>query len=93
MPSKKRKKKRQENQGGGRNPVEEPEAVNRAHAILDSALDCIITMDATGRVREFNSVAERVFGFSRAEAIGEELAELIIPRRMRARHRKGLAHY
>src|SRR5438105_3698773 len=93
MPPKKRKTKRQENHGRGRNPAEEPDALNRARAILDSALDCIITMDATGRVREFNSVAERVFGFSRTEAIGEELAKLIIPPRMRARHRKGLAHY
>jgi PAS domain S-box-containing protein len=93
MPSKKRKKERQEKQGRGRNPVEEPEALDRARAILDSALDCIITMDATGRVREFNSVAERVFGFRRAEVIGEELAKLIIPPRMRAQHRKGLAHY
>jgi len=91
MPSKKRKKKREENQGRGRNPIEEPEALNRARAILDSALDCIITMDATGRVREFNSVAERVFGFRRAEAIGEELAKLIIPPRMRAQHRKGIS--
>jgi PAS domain-containing protein len=36
------------------------EEFNRA--ILDSALDCIITMDATGRVREFNPAAERTFG-------------------------------
>ncbi|PYL57320.1 MAG: hypothetical protein DMF30_06810 [Verrucomicrobia bacterium] len=93
MPSKKVKEKRQQDQGRERNPAEEPEALNRARAILDSTLDCIITMDATGRVREFNSVAERVFGFKRAEAIGEELAELIIPPRMRAQHRRGLAHY
>jgi PAS domain-containing protein len=44
-----------------RNPAETVEALNRA--ILDSALDCIITMDASGRVREFNPAAERVFGF------------------------------
>jgi PAS domain S-box-containing protein len=62
-------------------------------AILDSALDCIITMDAAGRVREFNPAAERVFGFTRAEAVGRELAELIIPERMRDRHRRGLARY
>src|ERR1700719_249740 len=61
--------------------------------ILDTALDCIITMDADGRVLEFNPAAERVFGFSRAEAIGKELAELIIPARMREQHRRGLAHY
>jgi two-component system, cell cycle sensor histidine kinase and response regulator CckA len=64
-----------------------------ARAILDSALDCIITIDATGRVREFNPAAERVFGFTRAEAIGQELAQLIVPPRMREQHRKGLARY
>src|SRR5438270_4606194 len=61
--------------------------------ILDTALDCIITMDADGRVLEFNPAAERVFGFSRSEAVGKELADLIIPPRMRGQHRRGLAHY
>src|SRR5437763_2646181 len=61
--------------------------------ILDTALDCIITMGADGRVLEFNPAAERVFGFSRQEAVGKELAELIIPARMREQHRRGLAHY
>jgi PAS domain S-box-containing protein len=61
--------------------------------IVDNALDCIITMDAGGRVLEFNPAAERVFGFSREEALGKELAELIIPPAMREHHRRGLAHY
>src|SRR5258708_31442956 len=61
--------------------------------ILETALDCIITMDANGRVLEFNPAAERIFGYSRAEAIGKELAELIIPTALRAAHRRGLAHY
>ena len=74
-----------------RNPAATLEVLNRV--FLDSALDCIITMDATGRVREFNPASERVFGFTRAEAIGKELAELIIPPRTRERHRQGLAHY
>src|SRR5438128_3552688 len=61
--------------------------------ILENALDCIITIDADGRVREFNPAAERVFGFTRSEAVGQELAELIVPPRMREQHRKGLARY
>jgi PAS domain S-box-containing protein len=61
--------------------------------ILDTALDGIITMDADGRVLEFNPAAERMFGFSRQEAVGKELAELIIPPRMREQHRRGLGHY
>src|SRR5246127_1410996 len=67
------------------------EALSRT--FLDSALDCIITMDANGRVLEFNPASERVFGFTRSEAVGKELAELIIPPRLRERHRQGLAHY
>ncbi|MCA1658662.1 MAG: PAS domain S-box protein [Verrucomicrobiaceae bacterium] len=62
-------------------------------AILDSALDCIITMDSSGYVVEFNPAAERVFGFTRAEAVGKELAELIIPPSLRERHRAGLKRY
>jgi two-component system CheB/CheR fusion protein len=62
-------------------------------AILDSALDCIITMDSHGRVVEFNPAAERVFGFTRADAVGQELAELIIPPSLREMHRVGLKRY
>jgi two-component system, chemotaxis family, CheB/CheR fusion protein len=72
-------------------PAETLEALSRT--FLDSALDCIITMDASGRVQEFNPASERVFGFSRGEAVGKELAELIIPPRLRERHRQGLARY
>src|SRR5947208_5792329 len=72
-------------------PATTLEALSRT--FLDSALDCIITMDATGRVREFNPAAERVFGFTRDEVVGKELADLIIPPRLRERHRQGLAHY
>src|SRR5438093_12661174 len=60
------------------------------HGILDTALECVITMGADGRVLEFNPAAERVFGFSRQEAVGKELAELIIPVRMRAKQWRGL---
>ena len=62
-------------------------------ALLDSSLDCIITMDASGLVLEFNPAAERVFGYSRHETIGKELASLIIPPALRERHRQGLRHY
>ena len=67
------------------------EALSRT--FLDSALDCIVTMDASGRVQEFNPASERVFGFTRSEAVGKELAELIVPPRLRERHRRGLARY
>jgi two-component system, chemotaxis family, CheB/CheR fusion protein len=62
-------------------------------ALIDSALDCIISMDARGRIMEFNPAAERVFGHSRDEAIGKDLSGLIIPPDLRERHRAGLRHY
>lgn len=65
----------------------------RATAILDTALDCIITIDVQGRVLEFNPAAERTFGYRRADVLGRELSALIIPGSLRAAHRRGLAHY
>lgn len=67
------------------------EGLNRA--MLDTALDCIITIDAEGTVLEFNPAAERVFGYRRDEAVGRELAELIVPERLRPLHRAGIARY
>jgi PAS domain S-box-containing protein len=65
----------------------------RKSAILDSVLDCIVTIDATGDVIEFNAAAERTFGYTKAEAIGRPLADLIVPPRLRDAHRAGLAHF
>lgn len=65
----------------------------QSKAIFDAALDGIIMIDHEGRVREFNPAAVRIFGYAHHEAIGQELASLIIPERLRDAHRKGLAHY
>jgi PAS domain S-box-containing protein len=62
-------------------------------AILESALDAIITIDPGGRIVEFNPAAERTFGYSRAEAIGKSMAALIIPAAWREAHMRGLANY
>jgi len=65
----------------------------RKSAILETALDCIITMDHEGNVVDFNPAAEKTFGYRRAEIVGRELCEFIIPPAVRDLHRKGLAHY
>jgi diguanylate cyclase (GGDEF)-like protein/PAS domain S-box-containing protein len=62
-------------------------------AIIESALDCIITIDHLGRIVEFNPAAETAFGYSRSEAIGAPMVELIIPARLRAQHAAGFARY
>ena len=69
------------------------ESQARKSAMLDSALDSIVTIDHDGRVFEWNPAAERTFGYRRAEVIGRELAEIIIPPALRERHRQGLARY
>jgi PAS domain S-box-containing protein len=65
----------------------------RHRAILEAALDCIITMDGDGRVIEFNPAAERTFGYRKRDVFGRPLAELIIPPDLRQAHRDGLARH
>ncbi|HEX5895731.1 MAG TPA: PAS domain S-box protein, partial [Thermoleophilaceae bacterium] len=65
----------------------------RKRAVLDSSLDAVITIDHQGRVVEFNRAAERLFGYAEDAAVGVELAELVIPPGLRARHREGLRRY
>jgi PAS domain S-box-containing protein len=62
-------------------------------AILDTALDCIISIGPDSRIVEWNAAAERTFGYSRAEVLGQSMPELIIPEEHRARHYQGLARY
>jgi PAS domain S-box-containing protein len=69
------------------------ESEERMRSVLESALDCIITMDHQGRVVEFNPAAEKTFGYKRDGAIGQLLADLIVPPALRERDQRGLAHY
>ncbi|HEX5193872.1 MAG TPA: PAS domain S-box protein [Solirubrobacteraceae bacterium] len=65
----------------------------RHHAALDAALDCVIAIDDRGCVTYFNPSAQRTFGVTASEAIGRELAEVIVPPSLRDAHRRGLARY
>jgi PAS domain S-box-containing protein len=65
----------------------------RNAAILDSALDCIVTIDHQGYITEFNPAAERTFGYPRDEVVGKLLADVVIPPALREEHRRGLARY
>jgi PAS domain S-box-containing protein len=68
-------------------------SADRHRALFDASLDAIVTMDALGRITEFNPAAERLFGYHRTEAVGQIMAELIIPPMDRDRHACGLARY
>jgi two-component system, cell cycle sensor histidine kinase and response regulator CckA len=77
---------------GLRTAVEQAhEAAEERQAVLASSLDCILVMDDEGVVRDWNPAAERTFGWSREEAIGRRLGDLIVPEHLRERHEEGLA--
>src|SRR5215217_5463138 len=62
-------------------------------AYLEAAIDCVIVADASGRIVEFNPAAERTFGYSRKEALGRTMAELIVPPSLRERHTAAFARF
>jgi PAS domain S-box-containing protein len=65
----------------------------RHRAMLDAALDCVVTIDHEGLVVDFNPAAERCFGYRGDEVAGREMADLIVPPELRERHRRGLRRY
>jgi PAS domain S-box-containing protein len=69
------------------------EEQRRTSAILHAALDAVIGMDHRGVITHFNAAAVRTFGYSSEEAVGRDLAELLIPLSLRENHREGLARY
>jgi PAS domain S-box-containing protein len=69
------------------------EALARQAAILENALDAIITIDDEGRIIEFNPSAERTFGYPRAAVIGQPMAARLIPAHARNRYYHGFKHY
>lgn len=76
-----------------RNVTERRTAAARRSAVIEAALDAIVTMDADGRIVEFNPAAERIFGYTTGQAIGRLVAETLVPPNQRDAHRDGLARY
>jgi PAS domain S-box-containing protein len=66
---------------------------SRMRAMLASALDAVVTMDHRGCVLGWNHAAETTFGYRADEALGREMAELIVPPSLRDAHRTGLARF
>lgn len=65
----------------------------RKTAILQAALDCVITIDDKGNIIDFNPAAQACFGYTLDEVRGKEMADVIIPEHMRAAHRHGMARF
>ena len=60
-------------------------------AMLGSSLDAVVTIDADGRILMFNHAAESTFGHREEDALGRDVADLIIPPSLRERHRTAMA--
>ena len=73
--------------------LERRRSEDRLRATVDLALDCIIAMDEQGRIIELNPAAERTFGYTKHDALGRSLAELIIPERFRDAHNAGMRRF
>jgi diguanylate cyclase (GGDEF)-like protein/PAS domain S-box-containing protein len=65
----------------------------RVRAIIDTALDAFVGVDAAGRITDWNPRAEEVFGWTRDEVLGRTVSETIIPARLRAAHDNGMQRF
>ncbi len=68
-------------------------ANERLKSTFQVSLDAIIVADDQGVILDFNSSAETVFGFSRDEAVGAQMAELIVPQHYREAHYAGMDRF
>jgi len=62
----------------------------RTRAILENAQEAFVSITEDGTITEWNPQAEVTFGWTRAEALGRQVGDLIIPARMRGAHAAGL---
>jgi PAS domain S-box-containing protein len=69
------------------------ESEERVRLIIETSLEGVITMDVRGVITGWNTQAEKMFGWSREEALGRSLAATIIPERDRGAHARGLKHF
>ncbi|WP_435626262.1 EAL domain-containing protein [Candidatus Ferrigenium straubiae] len=65
----------------------------RLRTIIETALDAVVQMDAKGIITGWNHQAEKIFGWTREEALGRTLSEAIIPPQYREAHTRGLERF
>jgi PAS domain S-box-containing protein len=69
------------------------ESEERLRLLVTNTHQAFITMDAAGRIEDWNRQAEAVFGWPRAAAVGQDLAALLIPPQQRQAHQTGLQRF
>ena len=80
---------------GGRKRIEAALTKSEAgaRAVLESALDAVVTIDHEGAILEFNPAAERIFGRRRADVLGGSMRDLLVPPSLREQHQHGFARF
>lgn len=73
--------------------IELSESEERLRAVLNSSMTAVIVMNSRGEIIDWNSRAEKMFGWTQAEALKKDLADTIIPVNLREHHRAGLKRY
>jgi PAS domain S-box-containing protein len=69
------------------------QVAERTRKLLDTANDAVVTIDAQSVIVDWNPAAEQIFGWSRAEAVGQRLGHLIVPEQYRAMHEAGVRRF
>jgi diguanylate cyclase (GGDEF)-like protein/PAS domain S-box-containing protein len=65
----------------------------RLRAMIDTSQDAVIQMNGNGDIIGWNARAQHVFGWTNDEAVGQELATLILPLQFRDSHRQALRRF
>lgn len=68
-------------------------AARRLEEIIETSAEAFVEMDADGMIQAWNAAAEQMFGIPRDLALGQSLAETIVPPHLRDAHRSGMARF
>lgn len=68
-------------------------ARNRLQEVISASIDGILVVNRDGRIVDYNGAAERIFGYTRDEAIGQNMADLVFPDHLRKAHDAGMKQY
>lgn len=71
----------------------ERQSTERLRRVIDITHEAYVAMDESGVITAWNREAEKLFGWPEREAVGREVAETLVPERLRSDHRRGLERY
>lgn len=65
----------------------------RMRTIIETSMDAVVQINSAGDITGWNSQAEKIFGWTKLEAVGRAMHETIIPIRYRETHLRGIKHF